>query len=227
MGHTHLPAVEHQTGEAPTASVIWLHGLGADGHDVEPSAAQLRLPAGLPVRFVFPHAPRRPVTLNAGMAIPAWYDLHGLDAGSPEDASGIRRAARWIGELIEQEIERGIVSTRVALAGFSQGGALALWSGLCHPRRLAGILGLSTYLPLRESLTRERSLANAGTPIFLAHGTADTVVSYELGLRTREALLELGYPVDWHSYPMGHEVCPDEITDIRSWLIERLGEEDS
>jgi len=215
--------VEYLSGESPTASVIWLHGLGADGHDFEPIAAQLRLPAALPVRFVFPHAPLRSVTLNAGMHMPAWYDIRGLDADSPEDAAGIRRAARWIDGLIGRESQRGVPSERIVVAGFSQGGALALWSGLCHPHPLAGILGLSAYLPLRADLAHERSPANARTPIFLAHGTADTVVSHELGLRSREALLELGYPVDWHSYPMGHEVCPEEIMDIRTWLIARLG----
>ncbi len=218
-----LPHVEVTTGQRVDAAVIWLHGLGADGHDFEPVVSELALPPSLGLRFLFPHAPVRPVTLNAGMAMRAWYDLYSLTAGGPEDEPGIRRAAHEIECLIGHEISRGIDSRRIVLAGFSQGGALALYTALRHPRPLAGVMGLSCYLPLRARLEAERSAQNTGIPVFLAHGTQDEVLAYAYGLHARDELLRLGYRVQWHSYPMGHQVCDQELRDIGQWLIRRLG----
>ena len=211
-----LNAIELTTGEAPQLAVIWMHGLGADGHDFEPIVPELRL--GIPVRFVFPHAPMRPVTINGGMAMRAWYDILGFDRHAKEDAAGIRASATAVGELIEREIERGIPSERIVLAGFSQGGAVALHTALREPRPLAGVLALSTYLPLAASLASERSAANAGVPIFMAHGTSDSVLPFSLGESSRRALEALGYVVDWRSYSMAHSVCLEEIGAIGAWL---------
>jgi len=211
-----LNAIELTTGDAPQLAVIWLHGLGADGHDFEPIVPELRL--SLPVRFVFPHAPVRPVTINGGMAMRAWYDILGFDPHAKEDAAGIRASATAVGQLIEREIERGIPSERIVLAGFSQGGAIALHAALREPRPLAGVLALSTYLPLATSLASERSPANAGVPIFMAHGTSDSVLPLSLGESSRRALEVLGYAVDWHSYPMAHSVCLEEVGAIGAWL---------
>jgi phospholipase/carboxylesterase len=211
-----LNAIELTTGEAPQLAVIWMHGLGADGHDFEPIVPELRL--GIPVRFVFPHAPMRPVTINGGMAMRAWYDILGFDRHAQEDVAGIRASAIAVGELIEREIERGIPSERIVLAGFSQGGAVALQTALREPRPLAGVLALSTYLPLAASLASERSAANAGVPIFMAHGTSDSVLPFSLGESSRRALEALGYVVDWRSYSMAHSVCLEEIGAIGAWL---------
>ena len=211
-----LNAIELTTGEAPQLSVIWLHGLGADGHDFEPIVAELRL--SFPVRFVFPHAPVRPVTINGGMAMRAWYDILGFDRHAKEDVGGIRASATAVGQLIEREIERGMPSERIVLAGFSQGGAIALHTALRESRPLAGVLALSTYLPLVTSLASERSAANAGVPIFMAHGTSDSVLPFALGESSRRALEALGYVVDWHSYSMAHSVCLEEVSAIGAWL---------
>jgi phospholipase/carboxylesterase len=211
-----LNAIELTTGEAPQLAVIWLHGLGADGHDFEPIVPELKL--SLPVRFVFPHAPVRPVTINGGMVMRAWYDILGFDRHAKEDAAGIRASAIAVGQLIEREIERGIPSERIVLAGFSQGGAVALHAALREPRPLAGVLALSTYLPLATSLASERSPANAGVPIFMAHGTSDSVLPLSLGESSRRALEALGYAVDWRSYPMAHSVCLEEVGAIGAWL---------
>ncbi len=211
-----LNAIELTTGDAPQLAVIWLHGLGADGHDFEAIVPELRL--GLPVRFVFPHAPMRPVTINGGMAMRAWYDILGFDRHAQEDAAGIRASAVAVGQLVEREIERGIPSERIVLAGFSQGGAVALHTALREPRPLAGVLALSTYLPLATSLASERSAANAGVPIFMAHGTSDSVLPLSLGESSRRALEALGYVVDWHSYSMAHSVCLEEVGAIGAWL---------
>jgi phospholipase/carboxylesterase len=196
--------------------VIWLHGLGADGHDFEPIVPELGLE--LPVRFVFPHAPVRPVTINGGMAMRAWYDIMGFDRNAKEDAAGIRASAAAVTELIDHEIGRGIPAERIALAGFSQGGAIALHTALREPRALAGVLALSTYLPLANTLASERSAANAEIPIFMAHGTQDSVLPLALGESSRRALETLGYAVDWHAYPMPHSVCLEEIGAIGAWL---------
>ena len=211
-----LDAIEITTGDAPRLAVLWLHGLGADGHDFEPIVPELRL--RLPVRFVFPHAPVRPVTINGGMQMRAWYDILGFSAQAKEDSAGIRASAAAVTELVDREIERGMPAERIVLAGFSQGGAIALHTALRDPRPLAGVLALSTYLPLAATLASERSAANASIPLFMAHGTDDPVLSFELAETSRLALEALGYDVDWHAYPMEHSVCMDEVRAIGAWL---------
>ncbi len=217
MAGTLLECVEVETGPDPVASVIWLHGLGADGHDFEPIVPELVIPE-IPVRFVFPHAPVRPVTLNAGFAMRAWYDIVGIDRSSPQDREGIAQSQADVSALIKRENVRGIATGSVVLAGFSQGGAVALFAGLRYPEKLAGIMGLSTYLPHSADTAAERSSANEATPVFLAHGSMDPVVMPSLGEDTRGLLEQLGYDVDWHSYPVAHGVCPEEVADIRIWL---------
>jgi phospholipase/carboxylesterase len=196
--------------------VLWLHGLGADGHDFEPIVPELGL--SVPVRFVFPHAPVRSVTINGGMAMRAWYDILGFDRRAREDAVGIRASAAAVTELIDREIERGMSSDRIVLAGFSQGGAIALHTALREPRPLAGVLALSTYLPLAATLSSERSAANARVPLFMAHGTDDGVLPLQLAETSRGALEALGYTVEWHVYPMAHSVCLEEVGEIGAWL---------
>lgn len=217
-----LPSVEHETAAQPTHSVIWLHGLGADGNDFAPIVPELVAPGWPPMRFVFPHAPMRPVTVNGGVPMRAWYDIKGMDIADKQDAEGIRASITQVEALIAREIERGVPAERVVLAGFSQGGAIALAGGLRQVQRLAGIVALSTYLLLNESLPDERSTANADTPIFQAHGRADPVVAIGLGKRSYDALTALHYSVQWHDYPMGHQVCAEEIADLRTWLSGRL-----
>ncbi|MEX0450601.1 alpha/beta fold hydrolase [Spiribacter sp. 218] len=204
------------------ASVIWLHGLGASGHDFEPIVPELGLPAEAAVRFVFPHAPTQPVTLNGGMPMPAWYDIYGLGPGTPADEQGLDRAAGWIEALIARERERGVPAQRLVLAGFSQGGALALHAGLRYADGLAGIMGLSTYLPLQDHLSQARAAANRGTPVFLAHGDQDPVLDISLGEAARDSLVGLGHQVQWQTYPMAHQVCAEEIGDISAWLYQVL-----
>ena len=211
-----LDAIEITTGDAPRLAVIWLHGLGADGHDFEPIVPELRL--RLPVRFVFPHAPVRPVTINGGMQMRAWYDILGFDRRAKEDAAGIQASAAAVTELIDREIERGLSSDRIVLAGFSQGGAIALHTALRSPKPLAGVLALSTYLPLATTLASERSAANAAIPLFMAHGTDDPVLPFGLAETSRRALEALGYVVDWHAYRMAHSVCMEEVRAIGAWL---------
>jgi len=215
-----LETVEIVTGPEPRHAVIWLHGLGADGHDFEPLVPALAL--ARPVRFVFPHAPARPVTINQGVSMRAWYDIVSLDRLSIEDEPGIRASERAIVELIDAERQRGIAPERIVLAGFSQGGAIALQTGLRLTEPLAGIMALSSYLPLRARLEEERSPANAATSIFMAHGTADPVLPFALAERSQAQLRELGYDVEWHSYPMAHTVAPEEVRDIARWLTARL-----
>ena len=214
--------IERGTGENPNATIIWLHGLGADGHDFEPIVPELDLPADTPVRFIFPHAPKQPVTINGGMVMRAWYDLTGTEFARGEDATGVMRSAQLVEQLIAREIERGIPSTRIFLAGFSQGGAIALHTGVRYPQPLAGILALSTYLPLADRLTTEAQEANRTVPIFMAHGLYDPVVPFALGDHSFQILQENGYNIEWHSYPMPHSVNPDEIRDIGAWLRQRL-----
>ena len=216
-----LETIEIETGTAPDAAVIWLHGLGADGHDFEPLVPELQLPARLQLRFVFPHAPVRPVTLNQGMPMRAWYDILQLGGGR-EDEPGIRASQRSLGELIERERSRGIPTRRVVLAGFSQGGAIVLQTSLRYPERLAGTLALSTYLPLASTLAGERSAANLDLPVFMAHGTEDPMIPIDRAIRSRDALAALGYPVEWREYPMPHSVCLPEISDIADWLTRVL-----
>ncbi|HEY4880956.1 MAG TPA: dienelactone hydrolase family protein [Steroidobacteraceae bacterium] len=214
-----LPAtVEVETGPDPAASVIWLHGLGADGHDFEPAVAALT-PAGAPaLRFVLPHAPVRPVTLNAGARMRAWYDIRGFERRAAQDEIGVRESDAAIRALIRRENARGIATGRIVLAGFSQGGAMALFSGTRLGERLAGIIGLSCYLLLEDSFAAEHHSANQATPIFLAHGSFDAVVDVRLGEETRALLAAAGYPVEWHRYPMAHAVCAEELAAIAAFL---------
>ncbi|NNC65640.1 MAG: carboxylesterase [Gammaproteobacteria bacterium] len=211
-----LETVEVVTGQAPEFSVIWLHGLGADGHDFEPIVPALTLP--VPMRFVFPHAPERAVTINQGMRMRAWYDILSLERFSVEDEAGIRASEALLIGLIEAELARGIAVQRIILAGFSQGGAIALHTGLRYPQTLGGIMVLSAYLPLRGSVEAERSAANAGTSIFMAHGSADATIPEALAIQSGQALRSYGYDLDWHSYPMAHQVCAQELADISSWI---------
>ena len=220
---TEPDAIEIERGRAPCAAVIWMHGLGADGHDFVPVVHDLALPETLAVRFVFPHAPLRPVTINRGAVMRAWYDVYG-DAGvRREDAEGVRDSERRIEALIARETGRGIPPGAIVLAGFSQGGAMALHTGLRHPARLAGILALSCFLPLADALGAEASPANRAVPIFMAHGTDDAVIPLARARRARDRLVELGYRVLWHEYRMPHAVCAAEITDVSAWLGEVLG----
>jgi len=219
------PALEIETGPQPDAAIIWLHGLGADGHDFEPIVPELARPGMPPLRFVFPHAPVRPVTLNGGYAMRAWYDIIAIDRRTREDEPGIRASQALVEQLIGRENARGIRSERIVLAGFSQGGAMALFAGLRHARPLAGIIGLSCYLLLGDRLLPEREAANAHTPIFLAHGTQDPVVLPFLGDEAHRALAAAGHEVEWHAYPMPHSVSPQEVADLAGWLRRVLAAE--
>jgi phospholipase/carboxylesterase len=210
--------VEIETGRDPAGAVIWLHGLGADGHDFEPIVPELVRPGERALRFIFPHAPIRPVTLNGGYAMRAWYDIIALDRRAPQDESGIRASQATIDTLIRRESARGIASERIVLAGFSQGGALALFTATRYPHKLAGIMGLSCYQLLAQRFDAERLPANQATPIFLAHGLEDPVVAPLLGEETRAQLEAAGYAVEWHAYSMPHAVCPQEVADIAAWL---------
>ncbi|HTM28914.1 MAG TPA: dienelactone hydrolase family protein [Rhodanobacter sp.] len=217
-----LPSVEHETAANPRHSVIWLHGLGADGNDFAPIVPQLVDPAWPALRFVFPHAPVRPVTINGGMPMRAWYDIAAADLVARQDEAGIRASTAEVAALIAREHARGVPSEHIVLAGFSQGGAIALAAGLRHAQPLAGIVALSTYVPMHSTLAAERHPANAATAIFWGHGSADPVVPMPRGAESRDLLLALGYAVDWHSYPMAHAVCAEEIADLRAWLDLRL-----
>ena len=208
---------------AADAAVIWLHGLGADGHDFLPIVTQLALPASARIRFVFPHAKVRPVTLNNGMAMRAWYDIKGLGPGSEEDRTGIEESARRVAGLIAREREDGIPASRIVIAGFSQGGAIALHIGLRHPEALAGVLALSTYLPLAAFAESEASNTGRRRDIMMCHGRQDSVVPFEYGRSSRDRLTAIGCAVHWHEYPMAHEVCADQIRDISAWLAAGLG----
>jgi len=208
-----MDALRIETGANPQAAVIWLHGLGADGHDFEPIVPELEL--AQPMRFVFPHAPVRPVTINQGMRMRAWYDIFQF-GGGPEDEAGVRASQRLVEGLIAEEKKRGIA--KMVLAGFSQGGAIVLHTALRHPERLAGVLALSTYLPLAASVEAERAAANAALPIFMAHGQYDDIIPLRRAEQSRQALERLGYPVEWRAYPMPHSVCPQEIADIAAFL---------
>jgi len=216
-----LETIEIDTGAAPTAAVIWLHGLGADGHDFEPIVPELGLAPSPAIRFVFPHAPIRPVTINQGMRMRAWYDILQLGRGT-EDEAGIRASEKLLLQLIEREGARGIPPERIVLAGFSQGGAIALQTTLRFPQRLAGTLALSTYLPLASMASAERTTASLATPIFMAHGSYDPMIALEQARRSYDALTGLGYRIEWHEYPMPHSVCAEEIADIAAWLARVL-----
>lgn len=208
----------------PVATVIWLHGLGADGHDFEPIVPHLKIPAKIPVRFVFPHAPVMPVTINMGMRMRAWYDITNPVIGMPaEDRVGIEAAAQIVRDLILEQNNSGIATSRIILAGFSQGGAIALFAGLRHHEQLAGIMALSSYLPLAATTEVERNLVNQDTPIFFGHGMIDPVISIQVAEQSSRLLNKLQYEVDWHTYAMmAHSVSPEEIEDIGNWLTKRL-----
>jgi phospholipase/carboxylesterase len=209
-----MEAVEIETGPQPRVAVIWLHGLGADGHDFEPIVPELELPE--PVRFVFPHAPIRPVTINQGMRMRAWYDIFQF-GGGPEDEAGIQASQKLLEGLIAAEKGKKII-----LAGFSQGGAIVLQTALRYPERLAGVLALSTYLPLAATLEAERSEANRDIPVFMAHGQHDEIIPMRRAEASRDALTALGHKVEWHTYPMPHSVCAPEIGDISRFLTRVL-----
>ncbi len=215
-----LDTVEIETGKNPTASVIWMHGLGADGNDFVPIVRELDLPDA-PIRFVFPHAPMQPVTINGGMVMRAWYDISD-PAVWREDERGVRASQALIETLIARERDRGTIPRRLVLAGFSQGGAIALQTGLRHPDRLAGVMALSTYVPLAEKLAAEASAANRDLPVFMAHGTVDPVIAFARAAQSRDLLRSIGYPVEWHEYPMPHSVNAEEVRDIGFWLNKAL-----
>jgi len=216
-----LDAIEIETGKNPTASIIWLHGLGADGNDFAPIVPELRLPKAA-IRFVFPHAPVRPVTINGGMRMRAWYDIAD-GANRREDEHGVRASQASIEALIGREKERGTKPQRLVLAGFSQGGAIALHTGLRHLERISGIMALSTYVPVGEKLSAEASTANRDVPIFMAHGTYDPIIPLDRAEQSRKLLESLGYPVEWREYGMPHSVCPEELAAIGAWLRKVLG----
>jgi phospholipase/carboxylesterase len=217
-----LQTVELETAPNPRHTILWLHGLGADGNDFKPIVPELVDRAWPALRFVFPHAPVRPVTINNRMPMRAWYDILGPQIAAQQDVAGIRMSIGEVESLIAREAERGVPSENVILAGFSQGGAIVLAGGVRHAAKLGGIIALSTYLPLDGLTASEKSDANAAIPIFMAHGSYDNVVPERLGELSRDALAALGYAVEWHSYPMAHQVCPPEIADLRAWIGKRL-----
>lgn len=221
-----LETIELETAPNPTAAVIWMHGLGADGNDFVPIVNELDLAGAPAIRFVFPHAPMRAVTINNGHVMRAWYDVSfgDLEGRSRRaDEAGVRESQAQIGALIAKEQTRGITADRIVLAGFSQGGAIALHTGLRHPEKLAGVMALSTYLPLADSFAVEASAANRSTPVFMAHGSHDPVVPYAMGRQSHDVLQQTGYAVQWQEYPMQHSVCLEEVADISRWLVSVLG----
>ena len=213
-----LDSVVVETGAPVRRSVIWLHGLGADGHDFEPFVPELRLPSNAAVRFVFPHAPVRPVTLNGGMSMRAWFDITSLDRNGPFDLAGIRQSVAQVETLVAAELAAGRSASDIVLAGFSQGGVIALHTALRYPARLAGVMALSTYLPGHTELLADASDANKDLPVFLAHGQMDPVLTFDLGEQVRDVLTAAGYPLTWHAYPMAHSVCAEEAVHIGDWL---------
>jgi phospholipase/carboxylesterase len=219
---TMLDTIEVETAAKPNAAVIWLHGLGADAHDFEPIVPQIVQRGERAWRFVFPNAPVRPVTINGGMSMRAWYDITGLDRKAAEDESGFRDTDAQIRQLIAKEGERGIPTNRIVLAGFSQGGAVSLYTVPRFPQKLAGVMALSCYLPGRNSFSAERAPANDSTPIFMAHGRGDATLPIVMGMQSRDWLKSQGYQVEWREYPMAHAVCTAEIADIRDFLFRVL-----
>ena len=213
-----LEAIEIETTAAPAASIIWMHGLGADGHDFVDIVPELGLPPRPGVRFVFPHAPMRPVTINGGYVMRAWYDIRDDGGARREDPAGVRASQKSIEALVQREKERGVAATAIVLAGFSQGGAMALHTSLRHGERLAGVMALSCSLPLADTLATEAAPANRDVPVFMAHGTHDPMIPMARALRARETLTGLGYRLEWHEYPMPHSVCLEEVRDISAWL---------
>ena len=218
-----LPGIEIETGPSPERAVIWLHGLGADGNDFVPVVQALDMDRLPPTRFILPHAPSRPVTVNGGYVMPAWFDIQSLDfADRREDAQGIAASAAQVEAFIARENARGIEDRHIVLAGFSQGGAIVLHAGLRHPRRLAGVLALSTYVPLAATLAAEANAANRDLPVFMAHGEEDPVIPHAFGKKSGDLLAAIGYPLRWRSYPIEHAVCMEEIRDLEDWLAEVL-----
>ncbi|MFM7658824.1 MAG: alpha/beta hydrolase [Burkholderiaceae bacterium] len=216
--HALLETIEIESSTSPTAAVIWMHGLGADGHDFAPIVRELDLSGCHGIRFVFPHAETMPVTINNGYVMRAWYDILGMDLVRREDANGLRASQQRINDLIANEIARGIPAERIVLAGFSQGCAMTLQTGLRYPHRLAGLMCLSGYLPLADTIAEERHHANQHTPIFMAHGRGDGVVLINRAEASRDVLQKLGYAIEWHEYMMQHSVCAEEVDDISRWL---------
>ena len=217
-----LSCIERESGANPSAAVIWLHGLGADGNDFVPVVDEMPLPPSPSIRFIFPHAPVRPVTLNGGMAMRAWYDIYNANLSDRADLAGVRMSQAQVEALIAREQARGIAARRIVLAGFSQGGAIALYTGVRHAERLAGIVALSCYLVRGNELAAEASAANRDVPIFMAHGTQDPMVRLEWGDASRRALVANGFPVEWHTYPMPHSVVREEIAAISAFLARVL-----
>src|SRR3984957_7188221 len=217
-----LETIEIETAPQPNAAVIWLHGLGADGHDFEPIVPELVPHGSRAWRFIFPNAPVRPVTINGGMRMRAWYDIVGLDRMAAEDAAGFQDTDQKVRDLIAREVARGIPAGRIVLAGFSQGGAVSLYTVPRLAERLAGVMALSTYLPLASRLAAERGPANLAAPIFMAHGLADAMIPITRAIDSRDQLKSLGYSIEWHQYPMAHALCTEEIADIRHFLLRVL-----
>ncbi|MBQ0757158.1 MAG: dienelactone hydrolase family protein [Amphritea sp.] len=217
-----LSCVEVEPSKPANATVIWLHGLGADGHDFEPVVPALKLPESLPVRFVFPNAPHQPVTVNGGMVMPAWYDILEMSIERKIDVDGLLKSVQQIEALIQREIDRGIASDRIVLAGFSQGGAVAYHAALCYPKPLAGLMTLSTYMATAELIEQQRSDVNRNIPVVIHHGTADDVVPISLGTQATEKLQQLGYHPQWHSWPIDHGLCLEEVESIGEWLVRTL-----
>jgi phospholipase/carboxylesterase len=222
MAEARLESLEVETAPSPDRAVVWMHGLGADGHDFVDIVPALRLPSRPAVRFVFPHAPMQPVTINGGAVMRSWYDIRPDGGGRREDEQGIRRSQVRVEALIAREKARGVPAGRVVLAGFSQGGAMALQTGLRHPERLAGIMALSCYLPLADQVGAEAAAANRDVPIFMAHGTGDPLIPLARARRASEILTGLGHRVEWHEYPMPHAVCDAEVREIGAWLTRVL-----
>lgn len=219
MTHALPEYIEAETGIAPKHCVIWLHGLGADGRDFADLPGMLNLPAQMAIRFLFPHAPMRPITLNGGMTMRGWYDLTGLEASKKEDLDGLQASSDLVTGLIRQEVARGIPADQILLGGFSQGGALSLYLGLRYPSRLAGIVGLSAYLPAASRVRVERSEVNQNTQVFMGHGLHDPMVSLQSGDTSRQLLEELGYPLTWRTYPMQHSICESEMRDLAEFFV--------
>ena len=219
---TLLETVEHETGPAPRWTILWLHGLGADGHDFAPIVPELLRPGWPELRFVFPHAPVRPVTINNGARMRAWYDIRNLQIDQRADEQGVRESIAQVEALVAREVERGVPPGRILLAGFSQGGAIALAAGVRREAALGGLVALSTYLPMASTTAAEATKAGLGTPVFMAHGQLDPVVPESLGQRSRVALEGLGMAIDWHVYAMPHSVCAEEIRDLGDWMQQRF-----
>jgi len=216
-----LEKIESQTGDNPKVVIIWMHGLGADGNDFAPVVPQFNI-QGLPIKFVFPHAPKIPVTINGGMVMRAWYDILLMDIGKHADKDGVMASEKLVHELIDEQVKLGFKHNQIVLAGFSQGGAMSLQVSTRLNQKIAGIIALSSYLPVPELLAEEKNTTNLQTPIFMGHGTQDPVVPYSLGESSRDALLKAGYSVDWHSYPLQHGVSMEELTDIKQWLVKNI-----